>query len=94
MILKELSHKCFTTPRGRSPVTIYVFNDEDSADSWTDDNYNDCDSRDSLLLCTMRSNFESEYYMKDDIINSEVLYFYAVERDIIVAVIDYERVKK
>lgn len=32
--------------------------------------------------------------MKDDIINSEVLYFYAVERDVIVAVIDYERVKK
>lgn len=32
--------------------------------------------------------------MKDDIINSEVLYFYSVERDVIVAVIDYERVKK
>lgn len=32
--------------------------------------------------------------MKYDIINSEVLYFYSVERDIIVAVIDYERVKK
>lgn len=90
MTLQELNNKCYSSPGEWKPVTFYVFEDEDSADSWVDDNYNGGDNRDSILVCVMRSDYKDEYYMKEDILNAEVEHFYAVEKDVIVVVIDFE----
>lgn len=95
MTLQELKSKCYSNPGEWKPVTFYVFNDENYADNWVDANYNGGDSTNtvllSVLLCVMRSDYKDEYYMKEDILNAEVEHFYAVEKDVIVVVIDFER---
>ena len=91
MTLQELNNKCHSSNEEWEPVTFYVFDDEEYADDWVDSNYNGGGSRTSMLLCVMRSDYEDEYYMKEDILNAEVEHFYAVEKDVIVVVIDFER---
>lgn len=67
-----------------------MFGDEEYADNWVDANYNGVDNTNTVLLCVMRSDYKNEYYMKEDILNAEVEHFYAVEKDVIVVVIDFE----
>lgn len=93
MTLRELNTKCYSSPGQWKPITCYVFEDEDSADNWVDDIYNGCDNRDSHLVCVMQSDYKDEYYMREDILNAEVEHFYALERDVIVVVINFERRK-
>lgn len=89
MTLQELSNKCHSSYGEWKPVTFYVFEDEEYADNWVDSNYNGS-SRATMLLCVMRSDYKDEYYMKENILNAEVEHFYAVEKDVIVVVIDFE----
>ena len=90
MTLQELNNKCYSNPSEWKPVTFYVFNDEEYADNWVDANYNGGNTTNTMLLCVMRSDYKNEYYMKEDILNAEVEHFYAVEKDVIVVVIDFE----
>lgn len=89
MTLHELNDKCYSSPGEQKPVTFYVFTDENYADNWLDYNYNGIENTNWMLLCVMRSDYTDSYYMKEDILNAEVEHFYAVEKDVIVVIIDF-----
>ena len=88
MTLSEFKSKFFSRPNIIPPTTIYVFEDEDSADSWIEDIYQGEDNRDYNLVMVLRSDMVTEYTVKKKWCEAEVQQFYAVEPDVIVAVVN------
>ena len=88
MTLSEFKSKFFSRPNIIPPTTIYVFEDEDSADSWIGDIYFGEDTRDYNLVMVLRSDMVTEYTVKEIWCKAEVQQFYAVEPDVIVAVVE------
>ena len=91
MTLSELKSKFFSRPTIIPPTMLYVFTDEDSADSWirckyfywNDNSYN----LDYNLDMVIQSDMILEYTVKDEWCKAEVQHFYAVEPDVIVVVV-------
>ena len=88
MTLNELNRKFHTRPNMIEPNTIYVFHDEDSADNWYLDKYAEADTHDYELVAVLKSDFVMDYTMKEEWCNAEVVYFYAVEPDVLIAVVE------
>lgn len=88
MTLSEFKAKFFTRPGIIPPSTIYVFDDEENADSWIEDMYFNGDNRDCELACVLRSDMVAEYYLNERYCKAEIEHFYAVEPDVIVAVVN------
>lgn len=91
MTLSEFKSKFFSRPNIIPPTTIYVFEDEESADSWVEDMYQGTDSRDYNLVMVVRSDMVMEYTVKEKWCKAEVQQFYAVEPDVIVAVVNPQK---
>lgn len=87
MTLSEFWDKFYSRPTISESSTLYVFDDEDSADHWIEDRYFNGCYHDDTLLFTIHSNLRMRYFMETKWCNAEVLYFYAVEPDVIAVVI-------
>ena len=87
MTLSEFKSKCYSMPGTVEPTMLYVFADEDSADSWIESKYLGKDSTDYNLLAVIQSDFVVDYTMKSRWCKAEVQQFYAVAPDTVVVVI-------
>lgn len=87
MTLKELYHVFYRKPDTCEPSKMYVFADEESADSWVLDTYSGQDNQDYELLMVIQSDFKLDVTVTEEICNSEVEQFCAVAPDVIAVVI-------
>lgn len=87
MTLSEFKSKFFSRPSIVPPTMLYVFEDEDSADSWIEDKYFGRDNGDYELACVVCSDMVAEYTLQERWYKAEIQQFYAVEPDVIVAVV-------
>ena len=85
--LADFNSIFFTRPTIAPTSTMYVFDDEESADSWVMDMYFNEDNRDYDLLFVLRSDMIAEYFLKEKWCKAKVQQFYAVEPDVLVVVI-------
>jgi len=76
-----------TRPTESSTTTVYVFDDDASADSWIEDVYFGGNNRDWNLLFTLKSDMLA-YYLKEEFCNAKVYSFCAVEANSLVIVIE------
>ena len=90
MTLSELKSKFFSRPTIVPPTTLYVFQSEDSADSWIMCKYFGSDDHDYELDMVIQSDMVLEYTVKDEWCKSEVQHFYAVEPDVVVVVVELQ----
>ena len=88
MTLSEFKSKFFSRPTIAPPTTLYVFSDEDSADSWIECKYFGSDNDDYELDMVIQSDMILEYTVKETWCKAEVQKFYAVEPDVIVVVVE------
>lgn len=87
MTLSDFKSKFFSRPSVVPPTTIYFFESEDSADSWIESTYFGGSMTDYELTGVLRSDMIAEYTLKPEWCNAEIQQFYAVEPDVIVAVV-------
>lgn len=88
MTLKEFSDKAFSSPGEWKPETIFVFEDEESMDSYLEDVLNGEENHDGEIAFVMCSDFRSEHYLKEEILTSEVDHFVAMESDTFAVLIE------
>ena len=88
MTLSELKSKFFSRPTIAPPTTLYVFESEDSADSWVKCKYFGSDNHNYSLAMVIQSDMVLEYTVKEKWCKAEVQQFYAVEPDVIVVVVE------
>jgi hypothetical protein len=88
MTLSEFKSKFFSRPTIAPPTTLYVFENEDSADSWIERKYFGSDNRNYKLDMVIQSDMILEYTVKEKWCKAEVQQFYAVEPDVIVIVVE------
>ena len=88
MTLSEFKSIFFSRPTIASPTTLYVFESEDSADSWIECKYFCSDDNDYTLAMVIQSDMILEYTIKEKWCKAEVQQFYAVEPDVIVVVVE------
>lgn len=88
MTLSEFKSKFFSRPSIVPPSTLYVFDDEDSADSWIEDKYFGENNADYMLKFVLSSDMVAEYFLQERWCKAEVQQFYAVEPDVIVIVVE------
>lgn len=87
MTLEELKNKCYARPSISLPATIYVFDDEESADCWILDKYMGEKNGDYELVTVLQSDYKMRYSFKEEWCKAEVKHFFAVEPDVLVAVV-------
>ena len=87
MTLSELKSKFFSRPTIAPPTMLYVFESEDSADSWVKCNYFGSDNHSYSLIMAIQTDMVLEYTVKEEWCKAEVQHFYAVEPDAIVVVV-------
>lgn len=87
MKLIDFEDKIFTSPGRADAYTVIVVEDEDSADSWIEDHFDDGDNRDSCVLCVLHGESRWSKYLKEEILNREVSMIYAAKRDLFVIVL-------
>lgn len=88
MTLEELKSKFYSRPNISPPTTIYVFETEDSADSWVECKYFGSDDNAYELAMVIQSDMVLNYFAKEEWCKAEVQQFYAVEPDVIVVVVN------
>ena len=88
MTLSEFKNKFFSRPTIAPPATLYVFTNEDSADSWIKCKYFGSDNHAYNLDMVIQSDMILEYTVKEKWCKAEVQQFYAVEPDVIVVVVE------
>ena len=88
MTLSELKSKFFSRPTIIPPTTLYVFTDEDSADSWIECKYFGSNNHNYELDMVIQSDMVLKYTVKEKWCKAEVQQFYAVEPDVIVVVVE------
>lgn len=88
MTLSEFKSKFYSRPTIAPPTALYVFESEDSADSWVECKYFGSDDHDYELLMVIQSDMILEYTVKEKWCKAEVQQFYAVEPDVIVVVVE------
>lgn len=87
MTLSRLYSSFFARPKVVSASTLYVFQSEYSAEEWIECMYHGKNSHAYDLVATIRSDMMMEYTFQARWCNAEVEQFYAVEPDVIVAVV-------
>lgn len=87
MTLSELYSKFVSRPTVVPATVAYVFEDEDSAESFVMDKYFGEHIANYALVCVLSSDMRLEYTLKEEWCNADVEYFYAVEPDTIVVVV-------
>ena len=87
MTLEELNNKFYSRPNIVPPTTIYVFETDDSAESWIGCKYFGSNDSWYELAMVIQSNMVLSYFAKEEWCKAEVQQFYAVEPDVIVAVV-------
>lgn len=87
MTLEELYLVFYRKPDTCEPSKMYVFEDDESADSWILDTYSGEENRDYEFLMVIQSDFKLEVTVTEEIRNAEVDQFCAVAPDTIVVVI-------
>ena len=93
MTLSEFKSKFFSRPTIAKPTMLYVFESEDSADSWIECKYFGSDDNDYELAMVIQSDMILEYTVKEKWCKAEVQQFYAVEPDVIVVVVEPQESK-
>lgn len=88
MTLCELKSMFFSRPTIPYSPTIYVFGDENSADNWILHKYFGKDTTAFDQLFTLQSDYRADYFLQEKWWKCNVQHFYAVEPDVIVAVIE------
>ncbi len=88
MTLSELKSKFYSRPSIIPPTMLYVFTDEDSADSWIECKYFGSEDTSYELAFVLSSDMIAEYSLKEKWCKAEVQQFYAVEPDAIVVVVE------
>ena len=88
MTLSEFDSKFFSRPTIAPPTTLYVFQSEDSADSWIKCKYFNSDNHNYELDMVIQSDMVLECTTKEKWCKAEVQHFYAVEPDAIVVVVE------
>lgn len=94
MTLREFESKFFSRPTIVPPTTLYVFESENSADSWIECKYFGSDDHAYELVMVIRSDMILEYTVKEKWCKAEVQQFYAVEPDVMVVVVEPQERKK
>lgn len=88
MTLSEFKSKFYSRPSVVPPTMLYVFTDEDSADSWVECKYFNGTDHDYELAFVLSSDMIAEYSLQEKWCKAEVQQFYAVEPDVIVIVVE------
>jgi len=88
MTLSEFKSKFYSRPKIAPSATLYVFNSEESADSWIECKYFNSDDAAYDLVMVIQSDFKLENTVKEKWCKAEVQQFYAVEPDVIVVVVE------
>lgn len=88
MTLSEFNSKFFSRPTIAPPTTLYVFKNEDSADSWIKCKYFGSNDHNYELDMVIQSDMILEYTVQEKWCKAEVQQFYAVEPDVIVIVVE------
>lgn len=90
MTLQEFIEKAFRNPASKESVKIYVFDDEDSAESWIECKYNGAENYGFEIAMVIQSDYRADVFLKDIWLNAEIQQFYVVEADTIAVVVNVE----
>ena len=86
--LADFTSLFFSRPTIAPAPTMYVFEDEESVNSWIKDMYFNGNNRNYKLLFVLRSDTIPECFLKEKWCKAKVEQFYAVEPDAIVVVVE------
>lgn len=90
MTLEEFSSKAYGVAGKPDSSTIYVFDDEDSADSFIQYKYQGMDNRDWELCFVLNSCYKTEVYIKENWLEKEIMHFFAIAENEFVVVLEDE----
>ena len=90
MILADIENLFFTSPGTWESYTAFVFEDENSADSWMEDKLDGGENHDSEVFVTIHSDRRVTSYIKEEICNRKVDMIFAIAKDTFVVVLGDE----
>lgn len=89
MTLNELYENFYSRPFPKIPPSkIYVFDSEDAAENWIECRYSECDIAYNELSFVLQSARSTNVFLIEKWREAEVEHFYAVEPDVLVAVVN------